>query len=166
MIIMNAKFGDLDNLKCSFFSYGKQMLVLDEADQILDHGFKSQVDAIISQIPKVRQTLLFSATQTKSVKDLARVSLRDPEYISVHEEARTATPDTLEQYAMIVPLEQKLNMLWSFIKRHLNSKTIVFLSSVKQVIIYYASEKYTVMHSHIDLHMNVVNFFQCWTSSG
>jgi ATP-dependent RNA helicase DDX10/DBP4 len=122
-------FNETANFNCSQL----QMLVLDEADQILDHGFKSQVDAIISQIPKVRQTLLFSATQTKSVKDLARVSLRDPEYISVHEEARTATPDTLEQYAMIVPLEQKLNMLWSFIKRHLNSKTIVFLSSVKQV---------------------------------
>ncbi|KAL6840620.1 hypothetical protein ACP4OV_029484 [Aristida adscensionis] len=110
-----------------------QTLVLDEADEILHHGFRSQVDAIISQIPKVRQTLLFSATQTKSVKDLARVSLKDPEYISVHEEAKTATPDTLEQYAMIVPLEQKLNMLWSFIKRHVNSKTLVFLSSVKQV---------------------------------
>ncbi|KAG2637343.1 hypothetical protein PVAP13_2NG514100 [Panicum virgatum] len=122
-------FNETANFDCSQL----QILVLDEADQILDHGFKSQVDAIISQIPKVRQTLLFSATQTKSVKDLARVSLRDPEYISVHEEARTATPDTLEQYAMIVPLEQKLNMLWSFIKRHLNSKTIVFLSSVKQV---------------------------------
>ncbi|CAL5062506.1 unnamed protein product [Urochloa decumbens] len=122
-------FDETPNFDCSQL----QMLVLDEADQILDHGFKRQVDAIISQIPKVRQTLLFSATQTKSVKDLARVSLRDPEYISVHEEARTATPDTLEQYAMIVPLEQKLNMLWSFIKRHLNSKTIVFLSSVKQV---------------------------------
>ncbi|CAN6175581.1 unnamed protein product [Urochloa humidicola] len=122
-------FNETPNFDCSQL----QMLVLDEADQILDHGFKSQVDAIISQIPRVRQTLLFSATQTKSVKDLARVSLRDPEYISVHEEARTATPETLEQYAMIVPLEQKLNMLWSFIKRHLNSKTIVFLSSVKQV---------------------------------
>ncbi|KAJ1291118.1 hypothetical protein BS78_02G294000 [Paspalum vaginatum] len=122
-------FNETANFDCSQL----QMLVLDEADQILDHGFKSQVDAIISQIPKIRQTLLFSATQTKSVKDLARVSLRDPEYISVHEEARTATPDTLEQYTMIVPLEQKLNMLWSFIKRHLNSKTIVFLSSVKQV---------------------------------
>jgi len=133
-------FNETPNFDCSQL----QILVLDEADQILDHGFKSQVDAIISQIPKVRQTLLFSATQTKSVKDLARVSLRDPEYISVHEEAKTATPDTLEQYAMIVPLEQKLNMLWSFIKRHLNSKTIVFLSSVKQVIIYYSSEKYTV----------------------
>ncbi|XP_062187082.1 DEAD-box ATP-dependent RNA helicase 32-like [Phragmites australis] len=122
-------FNETANFDCSQL----QLLVLDEADQILDHGFRSQVDAIISQIPRVRQTLLFSATQTKSVKDLARVSLKDPEYISVHEEARTATPDTLEQYAMIVPLEQKLNMLWSFIKRHLNSKTIVFLSSVKQV---------------------------------
>ncbi|BAF21701.1 Os07g0517000, partial [Oryza sativa Japonica Group] len=90
-------------------------------------------DNVVSQLPKVRQTLLFSATQTKSVKDLARVSLKDPEYISVHEEATTATPDTLEQYAMIVPLEQKLNMLWSFIKRHLKSRILVFLSSVKQV---------------------------------
>ncbi|GJN32464.1 hypothetical protein PR202_gb20978 [Eleusine coracana subsp. coracana] len=122
-------FNETPNFDCS----NLQILVLDEADQILDHGFRSQVDAILSQIPKARQTLLFSATQTKSVKDLARVSLKDPQYISVHEEARTATPDTLEQYAMIVPLEQKLNMLWSFIKRHLNSKTMVFLSSVKQV---------------------------------
>ncbi|GJN11618.1 hypothetical protein PR202_ga29819 [Eleusine coracana subsp. coracana] len=122
-------FNETPNFDCS----NLQILVLDEADQILDHGFRSQVDAILSQIPKARQTLLFSATQTKSVKDLSRVSLKDPQYISVHEEARTATPDTLEQYAMIVPLEQKLNMLWSFIKRHLNSKTIVFLSSVKQV---------------------------------
>lgn len=110
-----------------------QILVLDEADQILAQDFQNQVDAVISQIPKIRQTLLFSATQTKSVKDLARVSLKDPEYISVHEEAKTATPDNLEQFAMIVPLEQKLNMLWSFIKRHLKSKTIVFLSSVKEV---------------------------------
>lgn len=110
--------------------------MLDEADQILDKNFKSQVDIILSQIPKARQTLLFSATQTKSVKDLARVSLKNPEYISVHEQASTATPDNLEQCAMIVPLEQKLNMLWSFIKRHLKSKILVFLSSVKQVMFY------------------------------
>lgn len=108
--------------------------MLDEADRILDHGFREQVDAIISQIPRVRQTLLFSATQTKSVKDLARVSLKDPEYISVHAESVTATPERLKQLAMIVPLEQKLNMLWSFIRRHLKSKILVFLSSCKQVI--------------------------------
>ncbi|XP_078437017.1 DEA(D/H)-box RNA helicase family protein isoform X2 [Wolffia australiana] len=110
-----------------------QMLVLDEADRILDAGFKKELDAIISQLPKKRQTLLFSATQTKSVKDLARLSLKDPEYISVHAESETATPEHLNQIAMEVPLEQKLDMLWSFIKSHLHSKLLVFLSSCKQV---------------------------------
>ncbi|XP_019190349.1 PREDICTED: DEAD-box ATP-dependent RNA helicase 32 [Ipomoea nil] len=110
-----------------------QVLVLDEADRILDVGFKTQLNAIISQLPKHRQTLLFSATQTKSVKDLARLSLKDPEYLSVHEESTTATPSGLMQTAMIVPLHQKLDMLWSFIKKHLNNKILVFLSSCKQV---------------------------------
>ncbi|KAF5948831.1 hypothetical protein HYC85_014788 [Camellia sinensis] len=110
-----------------------QVLVLDEADRILDVGFKKALNAIVSQIPKHRQTLLFSATQTKSVQDLARLSLKDPEYVSVHEESVTATPNRLHQTAMIVPLDQKLDMLWSFIKAHLNSRILVFLSSCKQV---------------------------------
>lgn len=108
-------------------------MVLDEADRILDAGFKKEVNAIISQLPKHRQTLLFSATQTKSVKDLARLSLKDPEYIAVDEEAIAATPTRLQQKVMLVPLDQKLDMLWSFIKAHLNSKILVFLSSCKQV---------------------------------
>ncbi|KAL6999301.1 DEAD-box ATP-dependent RNA helicase 32 [Sarracenia purpurea var. burkii] len=110
-----------------------QVLVLDEADRILDVGFKKALNAIVSQLPKRRQTLLFSATQTKSVQDLARLSLKDPEYLSVHEESVTATPDRLHQTAIIVPLDQKLDMLWSFIKAHLNSRILVFLSSCKQV---------------------------------
>ncbi|CAA7394408.1 unnamed protein product [Spirodela intermedia] len=116
-----------------------QVLVLDEADRILDAGFRKELDAIISQLPKKRQTLLFSATQTKSVKDLARLSLKDPEYISVHAESETATPEHLNQVAMEVPLEQKLDMLWSFIKSHLNSKMLIFLSSCKQVKFVYES---------------------------
>ncbi|CAK9163949.1 unnamed protein product [Ilex paraguariensis] len=110
-----------------------QVLVLDEADRILDVGFKKALNAIISQLPKHRQTFLFSATQTKSIQDLARLSLKDPEYISVHEESPTATPKGLHQTAMIVPLDHKLDMLWSFIKAHLNSRILVFLSSCKQV---------------------------------
>ena len=108
-------------------------MVLDEADRILDEGFQRDLDAIISQLPKQRQTLLFSATQTKSVKDLARLSLKDPEYISVHAESTTATPERLRQLAIQVPLDQKLSMLWSFIKSHLHSKILVFLSTCKQV---------------------------------
>ncbi|GAB2277814.1 DEAD-box ATP-dependent RNA helicase 32 [Dionaea muscipula] len=119
-----------------------QVLVLDEADRILDVGFKRELNAIISQLPTHRQTLLFSATQTKSVQDLARLSLQDPEYLSVHEEATTATPSLLKATAVIVPLDQKLDMLWSFIKAHLNSKILVFLTSRKQVMFVYRAFKH------------------------
>ena len=50
--------------------------VLDEADRILDLGFEKTLNAILENLPKSRQTLLFSATQTKSVRDLARLSLK------------------------------------------------------------------------------------------
>ncbi|KAK6946935.1 DEAD/DEAH box helicase domain [Dillenia turbinata] len=63
-----------------FFLVIKQILVLDEADQILDVGFLKPLYKIISQLPKERQTLLFSATQ-EPVQDLARLSLKNPEYL-------------------------------------------------------------------------------------
>jgi ATP-dependent RNA helicase DDX10/DBP4 len=110
-----------------------QMLVLDEADRIMDMGFQSTVDAIVEHLPKERQTLLFSATQTKKVSDLARLSLRDPEYVSVHEKAISATPSTLQQHYIVIPLPDKLDTLWSFIKANLKSKIVVFMSSGKQV---------------------------------
>lgn len=115
-----------------FDAGGLQVLVLDEADRILDMGFRVTLDAIIQNLPKERQTLLFSATQTKSVKDLARLNLRDPEYLAVHSEADAPTPVKLQQAAMVVPLDQKLDALWSFIKAHLRCKVIVFVSTCKQ----------------------------------
>lgn len=111
------------------------ILVLDEADRILDLGFKQQLDDIISYLPTTRQTLLFSATQTKSVKDLARLSLNRPEYIAVHAEHQEATPTQLKQNYVICPLHKKLDILFSFLKTHLKSKLIVFLSSCAQVLI-------------------------------
>ena len=110
-----------------------QMLVLDEADRIMDMGFQSTVDAIVEHLPKKRQTLLFSATQTKKVSDLARLSLRDPEYVSVHEAASSATPSTLQQNYTVTPLPDKLDTLWSFLRSNLKSKILVFMSSGKQV---------------------------------
>jgi ATP-dependent RNA helicase DDX10/DBP4 len=83
------------------------MLVMDEADRIMDMGFQHAVDAILEYLPKDRQTLLFSATQTKRVSDLARLSLKEPEYISVHEAAASATPKSLRRLALesvLVPL--------------------------------------------------------------
>lgn len=130
-----------------------QMLVLDEADRIMDMGFQSTVDAIVEHLPKERQTLLFSATQTKRVSDLARLSLRDPEYVSVHEAASSATPSTLQQNYVVTPLPDKLDTLWSFLRSNLKSKILVFLSSGKQVRFVYEAFRHMqpgipLMHLH------------------
>ncbi|PYH94901.1 DEAD-domain-containing protein [Aspergillus ellipticus CBS 707.79] len=138
----------------SFFdTFNLQMLVLDEADRILDMGFQKSVDAIVGHLPKERQTLLFSATQTKKVSDLARLSLKDPEYVAVHEAASSATPSTLQQHYVVTPLAQKLDVLWSFIRSNLKTKTIVFLSSGKQVRFVYETFRHMqpgvpLMHLH------------------
>ncbi|KAF4339860.1 ATP-dependent RNA helicase DBP4 [Fusarium beomiforme] len=116
-----------------------QILVLDEADRIMDMGFQSAVDALVEHLPKSRQTLMFSATQSKKVSDLARLSLKDPEYVSVHEAAVSATPTNLQQHYIVTPLTEKLDTLYGFIKANLKSKIIVFLSSGKQVRFVYES---------------------------
>ncbi|XP_076969152.1 putative ATP-dependent RNA helicase DDX10 [Tamandua tetradactyla] len=122
----------MDETIC-FHATNLQMLVLDEADRILDMGFADTMNAIIENLPKERQTLLFSATQTKSVKDLARLSLKNPEYVWVHEKAKYSTPATLEQNYIICELQQKISVLYSFLRSHLKKKSIVFFSSCKEV---------------------------------
>lgn len=101
------------------------MIVLDEADKILDLGFASTLNAILENLPQQRQTLLFSATQTRyyncscyyyllylsirllmviycrSLKDLVRLSLKDPMLVSVNEHAAQCTPETLEEVKLI-----------------------------------------------------------------
>ncbi|KAM5246061.1 putative ATP-dependent RNA helicase DDX10 [Ctenodactylus gundi] len=122
----------MDETIC-FHATNLQMLVLDEADRILDMGFAETMNAIIENLPKKRQTLLFSATQTKSVKDLARLSLKNPMYVWVHEKAKYSTPATLEQNYIVCELQQKISVLYSFLRSHLKKKSIVFFSSCKEV---------------------------------
>lgn len=110
-----------------------KMLVLDEADRILDMGFQRDVDAIVEYLPRERQTLLFSATQSRKVSDLARLSLQDPEYVSVHAEDKSATPKGLQQNYIVCPIEEKLDTLWSFIQASKKSKILCFFSSAKAV---------------------------------
>ncbi|KAI0664113.1 DEAD-domain-containing protein [Cubamyces menziesii] len=127
-----------------------QMLVLDEADRILDMGFHRTLTALLSHLPKSRQTLLFSATQTESVADLARLSLKDPVRVGIEETVTEgATPKTLEQHYVLCELDKKLDVLWSFIKSHLQTKTLVFMSSCKQVR--FVFETFCKMHPGIPL---------------
>jgi ATP-dependent RNA helicase DDX10/DBP4 len=119
---------------------GLQILVLDEADRILDMGFRDQMVRILDYLPPggrdggSRQTMLFSATQTKRVADLAALSLYKPEYIGVHDKVTTGpTPDSLQQSYVVVPLGNKLDIVFSFVKSHLKKKTIIFFNSCSQV---------------------------------
>lgn len=131
-----------------------QMLVLDEADRIMDMGFKETVDAIVEHLPKEnRQTMMFSATQTKRVSDLARLSLRDPEFVSVDEGAASATPTSLKQNYVVTRLPEKFDTLWSFIRANIKKKILVFLSSGKQVRFVYEAFRHlqpgiSLLHVH------------------
>ncbi|KAL9649050.1 hypothetical protein ABK040_008427 [Willaertia magna] len=114
-----------------------QILVLDEADRLLEMGFKNDINAILEGLPKKRQTLLFSATQTRDIKDLARLSLskKNTEYISIHDDE--VIPKKLIQQYIECELEDKIDILFSFIKSHLNNKMVIFVSTVKQVSFLY-----------------------------
>ncbi|VDM59340.1 unnamed protein product [Angiostrongylus costaricensis] len=109
-----------------------QILIIDEADRILDMGFSQQMNAIVANLPRDRQTLLFSATQTRNVKDLSRVCTKDPVLVSAHERCVHATPDGLRQSYMVCEEQDKVNIMWSFIVNHKKFKIIIFVSCCKQ----------------------------------
>ncbi|KAK9791145.1 hypothetical protein WJX73_001123 [Symbiochloris irregularis] len=89
--------------RCEFLDFKHlELLILDEADRVLDMGFRGHIDAIMARLPKQRRTGLFSATQTDAVEQLARAGLRNPVRVNVAVSAATApdaansTPDDPE----------------------------------------------------------------------
>lgn len=106
-------------------------LVIDEADRILEVGFEDEMRQIVKILPKEeRQTMLFSATQTTKVEDLARISLRPgPLYINVDHKKEHSTVEGLEQGYVICDSDRRFLLLFSFLKKNLNKKVIVFFSS-------------------------------------
>lgn len=104
-----------------------ELLVLDEADRLLDLGFKTTINTILSYLPRQRRTGLFSATQTKEVQDLMRAGLRNPVLVSVREKASTSTPLLLQNYYMSVQPEQKFAQMVGFIRERRIMKAMLFL---------------------------------------
>ncbi|CAO3587854.1 unnamed protein product [Absidia cylindrospora] len=105
-------------------------LVIDEADRILEIGFEEEMAQIIKILPKERQTMLFSATQTTKVSDLARISLKKgPLYINVDERKDTSTAEGLEQGYVVCESDKRFLLLFTFLRKNLKKKVIVFFSS-------------------------------------
>lgn len=106
-------------------------LVIDEADRILEVGFEDEMRQIVKILPsEERQTMLFSATQTTKVEDLARISLRPgPLYINVDHRKEHSTVEGLEQGYVVCEADKRFLLLFSFLKRNLKKKIIVFFSS-------------------------------------
>uniref|UniRef100_A0A8C5DXT4 ATP-dependent RNA helicase n=1 Tax=Gouania willdenowi TaxID=441366 RepID=A0A8C5DXT4_GOUWI len=109
------------------------VLVLDEADRLLDMGFETSLNTILGHLPKQRRTGLFSATQTQELEKLVRAGLRNPVRITVKEKgsAPTAapmqkTPSRLSNYYTV---KNKFNHLVAFLRQHKHEKQLVFFST-------------------------------------
>ncbi|KAI1381081.1 ATP-dependent RNA helicase HAS1 [Hypoxylon crocopeplum] len=129
----------LDHLQNTPFIFKNlKSLIIDEADRILEIGFEDEMRQIIKILPSEgRQTMLFSATQTTKVEDLARISLRPgPLYINVDEESTSSTVAGLEQGYVTCEADKRFLLLFSFLKRNLKKKVIVFFSSCASVNYY------------------------------
>ncbi|CAG7845922.1 ATP-dependent RNA helicase HAS1 [Serendipita indica DSM 11827] len=110
-------------------------LVIDEADRILEVGFEEEMKKIIKILPNEnRQSMLFSATQTTKVADLARISLRPgPTYINVDSAKDTSTVTTLSQGYVVCPSDRRFLLLFTFLRKNLKKKVVVFFSSCNSV---------------------------------
>ncbi|XP_042492392.1 DEAD-box ATP-dependent RNA helicase 51-like [Macadamia integrifolia] len=131
------------NLKC---------LMIDEADRLLEANFEEEMKKIIKILPKERQTALFSATQTKKVEDLARLSFQStPVYIGVDDGRKKVTNEGLQQGYCIMPSAKRFILLYSFLKRNLSKKVMVFFSSCNSVKYHADLLRYIQVDCH-DIH--------------
>ncbi|KAG5719317.1 ATP-dependent RNA helicase HAS1 [Termitomyces sp. T112] len=121
-------------------------LVIDEADRILEVGFEEEMKKIIRILPSEnRQSMLFSATQTTKVADLARISLRPgPVHVDVDKEESTSTVTTLSQGYVVCPSERRFLLLFTFLK-----KTCLTKDSKKKVIVFFSSCNSVKYHAEL-----------------
>jgi ATP-dependent RNA helicase RhlE len=122
---LNLGYVDFSNLR--FF-------VLDEADRMLDMGFQPDIQTIVGKLPKVRQSLLFSATMPPMVLKLARTLLHNPDTISI---ALSKPAEGVTQGAYLVSDQQKLPLIVDLLRNRTGQRILVFSSTKSNVGVLY-----------------------------
>ncbi|RXG52360.1 putative ATP-dependent RNA helicase pitchoune [Armadillidium vulgare] len=126
--LQNTKYFVYKNVRC---------LVLDEADKILDVGFEEELRQIIRLLPKNRQTMLFSATKSDKMNEIAKLAFRSKFVeIDVDCDKEQATTDGLTQIYAVCPMEKRFLVLYTFLKKNRNKKMMVFFSTCMAVKFY------------------------------
>ncbi|KAB7504129.1 ATP-dependent RNA helicase DDX18 [Armadillidium nasatum] len=126
--LQNTKYFVYKNVRC---------LVMDEADKILDVGFEEELRQIIRLLPKNRQTMLFSATKSDKMNEIAKLAFRSKFVeIDVDCDKEQATTDGLTQIYAVCPMEKRFLVLYTFLKKNRNKKMMVFFSTCMAVKFY------------------------------
>ncbi|PAA61692.1 hypothetical protein BOX15_Mlig030321g1, partial [Macrostomum lignano] len=106
-----------------------ELLLLDEADRLLQQGFRPALDALLSRLPKQRRTGLFSATQTRELEQLVRAGLRNPVSVRVTEKLARVPAGLTNLYCEIAA-DKKLDFLCTFLMEHAaEQKVLVFVAT-------------------------------------
>jgi ATP-dependent RNA helicase DDX27 len=134
VIATPGRFIDHMRNSASFVVENLEILVLDEADRMLEDGFVDELDEILRTIPKGRQTMLFSATMTESIDKLVRVGMNRPVRVSV--DAQKATVEGLvQEFVRLRPgrEEKRMASLLLLCTKMYNERVIVFFRQKKEV---------------------------------
>ncbi len=114
-------------------TFNPEIVVLDEADEMLDMGFLEEIKDIFEYIPQNRQTLLFSATMPEPIKELADNILYNPEYISVVSADEATTNNVIEQRYYVINEHERDEAIVRLLETEDTQKCIVFCRMKREV---------------------------------
>lgn len=147
-LLAHLSMGYVDLSKVSYF-------ILDEADRMLDMGFYDDIMQIVRQLPKERQTLMFSATMPPKIQQLANTILNDPAEVKI---AVSRPTDKIDQSAFVCYEPQKTGILKHLFRNAHSKRVIVFASSklkVKELARTLRRDKWKIGEMHSDLEQKV-----------